>query len=124
MSSGPKTTPRFLQRLANTGHIYLGWGDGGEGYLLPCSLPTSVPDGHQGKQGAASPSGPCFTEFSSGIQAGQTISGNNIFLNFISMPLRNEKPGLETLAVFHITHRIHAHLTPGGGLKTEKMRRD
>lgn len=37
------------------------------------------------------PSGPCSTEFSSGIQAGQTITGNSLFLNFISMPRENRE---------------------------------
>lgn len=48
---------------------------------------------------AALPSGPCATEVSSRIQAGQMIRGNSIFLNFISMPLGNKKLGLETLVV-------------------------
>lgn len=37
------------------------------------------------------PSGPCSTEFSSGIQAGQMITGNSWFLNFISMPWKKWK---------------------------------
>ena len=61
--------------------------------------PCPVPGGLQEKQGAALPSGPCTTEFSSGIQAGQTIRGKSIFLNFISMPLGKKKLGLETLVV-------------------------
>ena len=57
------------------------------------------------------PSGPRSTKFSSGIQAGQTITGNSLFLNFISTPQEKWEPEVRGLGVCLITiiERTHGH---------------